>query len=85
MSDRLFARRISTELLNGALAIAKKPRRRPTAGPPPIKNPRHEAKLSDDGKRSPAAKKLPAGAPVAPTLRSVVVRSVLVSAVSWCS
>lgn len=30
---------------------------------------------------SPAAKKLPAGAPVAPSFRSVVVRSVLASAV----
>ena len=37
--------------------------------------------MSDDGKRSPTAKKLPSGAPVAPTLKSVLVRSVLASAV----
>ena len=62
------------------LAIAKKPRRRPTAGPPPVKNPRHEAKLADGGTAH-GRKKLPAGAPVPPTFKSVVVRSVLASAI----
>lgn len=47
-----------------------------------MKNPRHDAKLAEsaDGKTT---KKLPPGAPVAPTARSVVFRSLMASAVFY--
>ncbi len=47
-----------------------------------MKNPRHEAKLAegDDGKTT---TKLPAGAPVPPSARSVVFRSLMASAVFY--
>jgi hypothetical protein len=60
--------------------IAKKPRRRPTAGPPPVKNPRHEAKVTGATDTDRPAKRQP-GEPMRPTFLSVVVRSVLAIAV----
>jgi hypothetical protein len=47
-----------------------------------VKNPRHEAKLAEggDGKTT---KKLPPGAPVAPSARSVLFRSLMASAVFY--
>jgi hypothetical protein len=47
-----------------------------------VKNPRHEAKHADGGAGT-TTKKLPAGAPMAPTFRSVVLRSLMASAVFY--
>jgi hypothetical protein len=46
-----------------------------------VKNPRHEAKVADGDGTAP--KKLPAGAPTAPSGRSVVFRSLMASAVFY--
>lgn len=46
-----------------------------------MKNPRHEAKLADG--EATTAKKLPPGAPVAPSGRSVLFRSLMASAVFY--
>lgn len=47
-----------------------------------MKNPRHEAKLADNGNGA-TPKKLPAGAPTPPTFKSVVFRSAMASAVFY--
>ena len=58
--------------------MAPKKRRRPTAGPPPVRNPRYEAKVAPSTERAPGP---PAGAPRPKTLRELAIPAVFAAAV----
>lgn len=58
--------------------MAKKRRRRPTAGAPPARSPKRVAESSGAAKGRPAPRRRP-GEPVPPSFRGVLIRAVLVA------
>jgi hypothetical protein len=67
--------------------VAKRKRRRPKAGPPPVRNPRRqagEAKAdAPSGGKQPSAKARAGGHPVMPTFKGVVIRAAIAAVVFY--
>jgi hypothetical protein len=68
--------------------VAKRRRRRPNAGPPPVRNPRREAAEGQATESKPAAKQPSAkarasGHPTMPTFKGVVIRAAIAAVVFY--